>query len=702
MTKGFVAGIDVGGTFTDAVIYDEERSKLYRTKVLTTADDQSIGTVGALQRLFTDLDIDAGRLRRFNHGYTVGINAALTRTGAKSGLLCTKGHRENMDSGGMGRPFDEGVLYNPYWQRPHQVNPIIPRRYRREIAERLGEAGNTLLELQDDEIRREVRFLKGEGVESIGVCFVNAYVDRRHEERAIRIIEEEFPGAYVQSSKIYPVAGELKRTFVVALDVYCGPKINTYLERLKSRMAEEIGYTDEIYIMQMGGGLATREMIVEAPVCTLQSGPVAGMLGSEFYARKILDTDNLICIDVGGTSTDIGLVREGSAEVTRDWELDYSIPYAMPTIDVRSIGAGGGSLIVVDEMGSLRVGPESAGSKPGPACYGLGGTEPAVTDACVAMGIIQPELFLEGRMNVDRGKALEALGRVAARIDMDPLLLAQGAYELVTLNIAEACEKALISRGLHPQGYSLMGFGAAGPMFAVSVARELSIPEVVIPYFPGGFAALGMLTSRLKVQHAVSPMSELAALGPERLNAVVDQIEQACIEDLVRQGIKRADVVLERTLCGMYRGQSWDQQVPVAVERYDDANFGAIRGYFDRHYDQVFGYQAQELPIFLTTVRAMAYGPYPDVVLPNIEKGGDTPDAAAVIMRRDLHMDRETHRNVPFYDRFALKAGNLIPGPAIIDDRLSTIVVNKATHARIDDYGNVIVDIPANANRARP
>lgn len=693
MKKKYIVGIDVGGTFTDAIIYNEEDSSLHRTKVLTTADDQSIGTLAAFKELFNDLKIDEGQLRRFNHGYTVGINAALTRTGAKTALLCTSGHREKLDSGGMARPFHEGILYNPSWQRPHQANPIVPRRYRRDIPERLSENGTELLPLDEEAVRREVEFLRSEGVESIAICFINSYIDQRNEERTRQIVEEIMPSAYVQTSKIYPVAGEAKRTWVVVLDAYCGPKINTYVQKLKYRMKSEMGYDDEIYVMQMGGGLATSDAIMNSPINTLQSGPVSGMLGSEFYAMHLLESKNLVCVDVGGTSTDIGLIRDGKVEITRNWELDYSIPYAIPSVDVRSIGAGGGSLIIVDEMGSLRVGPESAGSKPGPACYGLGGTSPAVTDACVAMGLIQPELFLGGRMSLNKDLAINALKSVGDKIKMNPITLAQGAYEFVTLNIAKAVEKTMVSKGLHPANYSLMGFGAAGPVFAVSAARELGIKETVIPYFPGGFASFGMLTSRLKTEHSVSPMVDLESFGPDQLNQILGEVEEACISDLVNQGVAREAIILERTLCGMYHGQSWDQRIPVPVEKYDAENFRKIRKYFDDHYDAVFGYKAEELKVFLTTVSAIAYGPYPDINLPEIRKGSDTPDTSAVEMVRKIYLDRKSYDKVPFYDRFKLLAGNKVKGPAVIDDKLSTIVINDGTTAHVDIYGNIVVKL---------
>ncbi|MGB8881379.1 MAG: hydantoinase/oxoprolinase family protein, partial [Solirubrobacteraceae bacterium] len=364
-------GVDVGGTFTDAVRVDEESGEVTRTKVLTTAADQSEGTLSALQRLVED----PGSVASFHHGYTVGLNAALTRNGAPTGLLVTAGHRDTVDHGRVWRPFDLN-LYDPTWERPHQARPIVQRRLRREVPERMRENGEVLQPLDEDATRRELEFLKSEGVEAVGICFMNAYEHPEHEQRVREIVAEVMPEAYVQSSEIWPLAREFERTFIVMLDAYTGPPVVRYLDRLQRRLTEA-GFDSRVEIMQMDGGLRSIGSVKRAPVYTLQSGPVAGLLGAETYSRELLDGRDLVCLDIGGTSSDLGVILDGHAEVTNEWELEHAIPLSITTLDVRSIGAGGGSLISVDEVGSLNVGPESAGSDPGPACYGRGGQVPA-------------------------------------------------------------------------------------------------------------------------------------------------------------------------------------------------------------------------------------------------------------------------------------------------------------------------------------
>ncbi|MFV0489065.1 MAG: hydantoinase/oxoprolinase family protein, partial [Vibrio fluvialis] len=333
----------------------------------------------------------------------------------------------------------------------------------------------------EDATRAELEFLKSEGVESVAICFLNAYEHPGHEERVREIVNEVMPGAYIQSSGIWPLAREFERSFVVALDAYAGPPIVKYLEQLESRLEDE-GFKADLQIMQMDGGLRTSPSVRSAPVFTLQSGPVAGMLGAEYYSRELLDGRNLVCLDIGGTSSDIGVVYDQKAEVTNEWQLEHAIPLSITTLDVRSIGAGGGSLIQVDEVGSLSVGPESAGSDPGPACYGNGGTKPAMTDAYVQMGILQPDLFLGGEMPLDAAAAEKALKSVGDVADLSATDLAKGAYHLANTVIAAAVRDLTIEQGLDLRDFSLFAYGAAGPMHGVGVARELGFSEVVIPY----------------------------------------------------------------------------------------------------------------------------------------------------------------------------------------------------------------------------
>lgn len=680
------AGVDVGGTFTDAVFLQPDGT-IKRGKVLTTADDQSKGTVEALRQVVDD----PSELTSFHHGYTVGINAALTRRGAKAGLLATAGHRDLLDIGRLWRPFDD-PLYDPTWQRPHEANPIISRRHRREIPERMREDGEILVALDEDATRQELELLRADGVEAIAISFMHGHQHPAHEERVRELVAEVMPEAYVQTSEIWPVSGEFERAFVVALDAYTGPPVVSYIAKLEQRLADE-GFEVGIDIMQMNGGLRSSASVRERPVFTLQSGPVAGLLGAQYYSRELLDRRSLVCLDIGGTSTDLGVIRDGDAEVTNEWELEHAIPLAITTLDVRSIGAGGGSLIQVDEVGSLRVGPESAGSKPGPACYGLGGTTPAMSDAYVTMGLLQPNLFLGGEMQLDRDKAIEAMDVVGARLGLSAERLAHGAWDIMNTNIAAAVRAMTINRGLDPRDCSLFPYGGAGAMHAVSVARELSIPEVIVPYFPGGFSAFGMIVSRKRVEYSAAVMEPLQVLGASGMNEAIERISAQCVSDLIGQGVAAEDVELSVAYYGMYGGQSWDSRVPIHQSRLVDDDIARLTDEFHAFYLDRFGYKAEDMPIIVTSVAVTGSAPAPSITLPEGEERAPSGSLEeAVIQRSRLYLDHQWHEDVPFYDRAKLVLGDEIAGPAMIDDRLGTITVNGGANARVGKVGTLHID----------
>jgi N-methylhydantoinase A len=682
-------GVDVGGTFTDAVMVDEESGVVTRTKVLTTAGDQSEGTLGALQRLVREPD----KLTSFHHGYTVGLNAALTRTGASTGMLVTQGHRDTVDHGRVWRPFDVN-LYDPTWERPHQASPIVARRLRREVPERMRENGDVLLPLDEEATRAELEFLKNEGVEAVGICFLHAYEHPEHEQRVREIVTEVMPDAYVQTSEIWPLAREFERTFVVMLDAYTGPPVVKYLKKLQQRLGEA-GFDSRVEIMQMDGGLRSAESVKKAPIYTLQSGPVAGLLGAETYSRKLLGGRDLVCLDIGGTSSDLGVILGGRAEVTNEWELEHAIPLAITTLDVRSIGAGGGSIIHTDDVGSLHVGPQSAGSDPGPACYGRGAQQPAMTDAYVAMGLLQPELFLGGEMKLDKDAALEQLGKVAEPLGMSVTDLAQGAYQIANMKIAAAVAAMTTHRGLDPREFSLFAYGAAGPVQAVGVARELGITEVVVPYFPGGFSAFGMVASRSRVEYSQAIMDTFDNVGPEELTRILGELAEKCRADLLEQGIAPEDITIEGDYFAMYSGQGQDNRLQLPGIELDADDVGTIAESFHEFYDRRFGYRAPEIPILVTSVSVVGFGPLPTITLPS---GDDTRAEGeeidtAIKLRADLSMDGGSYPDSPFYDRDLLREGDEVAGPAVIDDHLGTIVINPGAVARVVDHGTLRIEV---------
>jgi N-methylhydantoinase A len=682
-------GVDVGGTFTDAVAFDEQTGEITRTKVLTTAHDQSQGTIAAISRLAPD----PAAVTSFHHGYTVGLNAGLTRRGAKAGLLVTAGWRDLMDTGRLWRPLGE-ELYDPNWVRPQEERPLVRRRLRREIPERMRHDGEVLLELDEQCARREIEFLRDEGVEAIGICFMHGYRHPEHERRVHELVKEIMPDAYVQTSEIWPLAREFERTFVVSLDAVTGPPVVRYLDNLEARLAEE-GFRARVEVMQVDGGLRTSESSKRAPVYTLMSGPVAGILGAEFYSRELLDGRSLACLDIGGTSSDLGLVRGGQAELTNEWQLEHGIPLAVTMLDIRSIGAGGGSLVRVDEVGSIVVGPESAGSDPGPACYGRGATRPAMTDCYVAMGLLAPDLFLGGEMPLDVDAARGALRAVAQPLGMSSEQLAEGAYAIANTKIAAAIGSITVERGLDPREMSLCAYGAAGPMHAVAVARELGIADVIVPYFPGGFSAFGMTVGSSRVEHAESVMCPFVELTEERLAEIDERLAQRCRDDLHDQGIGDDAIAITFGYYAMYAGQGMDNRLPLPAPPYDAETLARTAQEFHEFYDWRYGYTAPEIPIFVTSIAAVGVATSEPIKLPEladrVNAGGTVEDA--VIRHADLRLDGEVHPSARFYDRDALRVGDQLAGPCVIDDRLGTVVVNGGAVVNVLAHGTLRIDL---------
>ena len=681
-------GIDIGGTFTDAVLVSVGDGSVRRCKVPTTPQDQSVGVLNAVD----ELGIAPSDIAMFMHGNTVAINALLQRTGPKTGLICTEGCRDMLDMGGLVRPPGD-ELYDATWMRPHLSRPLVHRRYIRDVRERLISDGSTHVELDEAAVRREVEFLRDEEVESVAICLLHSYVNPDHEERVREIVSEVMPDAYVQTSSIRPVIGELDRTFTVVLNAYAGPVLTRYLTQLRERL-KGIGYSGDVLITQMNGGVRTLERTVaELPGYAIQSGPTAGLLAAEAYAREILPEKNYLCVDIGGTSTDIGLVDDGQALRTDDWELEHGIRLGFPALDVRSIGAGGGSLIQLDELGTLRVGPESAGAVPGPACYGRGGTAPTITDALVAMGVVQAGLFMEGHMDLSQDAAVTALKTVAEPLAMTAVELAAGAYHLMNAQIEQEVSKIVFERAVDPTEFVLLAYGGAGPANAADIARILGVPRVVVPYFPGGFSALGMVVAPLRSEQAISVVGPIDDIGPERLQEVFAELNAKVTADLVGQGVKPEEITLDRSLHGHYVGQGFANRIPLLDWPINLDAIEAWKQSFHAFYDRSYGYSARESPIEVTTMTVSGSGLPGKLPVTRVVDGTATPEDDALAMTRKVCLDGENWQEIPFYRRDKLRAGNEITGPAVIDDGLSTILVIEDSVASVDGFGNVIITV---------
>jgi N-methylhydantoinase A len=596
-------GIDVGGTFTDVVAVEEATGTFKTHKVLTTPDAQELGVVDAIRAL----EVPFPSIAEVVHGHTVGINAILNRSGARTGLLATEGHRDLLDIGRLNRFRPR--MYDPTWLRPHQERPIVERRHRVAIPERTGWDGGELRPLDEGAVREAARTMQAAGIESIAICFVNSYLSRDHEQRAAELVREECPDLYVQTSEIYPVTKEHERTTTVALDAYVGRIVSRYLKRLADSL-HGLGFDGDLWVMMMNGGVQTFAEAERNAVFQLQSGPVGGVSAAAELARTT-SKKNLITMDVGGTSTDVAAIRSGAVPLTDVWSVEHGLTLTLPLVDVGSIGSGAGSIVRVDDVGALRVGPDSAGSMPGPACYDRGGTLPTLTDACVVLGILQPDQFAGGSMPLAPAQATAAFAPLAGRLGMSIVDVADGAYRLACSDIAGSIRAISTYRGLDLRDYALVAFGAAGPMLAGPLAIDLGVGEVIVPANPGQFSALGLLLSDLRVTKARSPMRMLEPSTAQNLEDVFAEMESEVAAQLGRQGA--SDAVFERAFYAMYMGQTWDNRLPLAPGPVTSEGVAALYRQVHDFYQQQYGYSAEELPVIVTTLEVTGVARRPTI-----------------------------------------------------------------------------------------
>ncbi|MFI9637065.1 hydantoinase/oxoprolinase family protein [Nocardia sp. NPDC051929] len=676
----WIVGIDVGGTFTDIIGLNQATGEVRDGKVLSTMQ-QEIGVLRSLAAI----DVAVPEVAEIVHGHTVGINALLSRTGAHTGLIATGGHRDLLDIGRMHREFGDR-FYDPTWLRPHQERPIVRRESRFGVPGRLRYDGSEILALDEDAVRRAARELGAQGARSVAVCLMNSYIDPAHEQRTAEIVAEELPGAYIQTSALYPVTREHERTTTVALDAYVGPAVVGYLQRLMARLAEQ-DYRGTLWIMMMNGGVATFADAGRAPVFQLVSGPVGGVSGSVKLAGES-GVPNLLTIDVGGTSTDVAAIRGGRTPLTDTWTLETGLTLTMPLVDVESIGSGAGSLIRPSALGTVAVGPASAGSNPGPVCYQRGGVAPTLTDACAALGILAPDLFANGAIRLDVDAAVEALRATGKQWGMSALELASAAYEIACQDIAAKVRSISVYRGLDIREFALQPSGSAGPMLADRVGQILGVDKVIVPRSPGQFSALGLLRSDLMVTRARSIMTPLAPDHAEAVEAAFTGLQDSIRTDLRDQGIDVSRLRFERAVFAMYRGQTWDNRLPIEAAALTPERVGELIPRFHESYQDSYGFAAPEIPVVVSTVEVTA-------VIPRELRAADhTPDEGGSFLRTTRLTVPGTTEPVeaPIHVRERLAPHRPVPGPALIAEKFATTLVLPGRAAHVDDDTNLIIE----------
>lgn len=676
----WIVGIDVGGTFTDIIALNRKTGETRDGKVLSTLQQEE-GVLLSIEAI----GVEVPDVAEIVHGHTVGINALLSRTGERTGLIATRGHRDLLDIGRMHREFGDR-FYDPTWLRPHQERPIVQRESRFGVPERLRYDGSVLLPLDENAVRDAARSLAGQGAKSVAVCLMNSYINPDHEQRAAEIVAEELPDAYIQTSALYPVTKEHERTTTVALDAYVGPAVVGYLDRLMSQLSER-NYAGTLWIMMMNGGVATFADAGRAPVFQLVSGPVGGVSGSVKLANES-SSPNLLTIDVGGTSTDVAAIVHGKTPLTDLWTLETGLTLTMPLVDVESVGSGAGSLIRPSTLGNVAVGPASAGSNPGPVCYRRGGVEPTLTDACAALGVLQPDLFANGSIQLDVDASLEALRQTGEQFGMSALELASAAYEVACEDIAAKVRTISVYRGLDVREFALQPSGSAGPMLADRVGQILGLDKVIVPRNPGQFSAMGLLRSDLMVTRAQSIMSPLAPSSAESIEAAFVGLQDRIRGELDSQGADVGRIRFERAVFAMYRGQTWDNRMPIHSGALTADSVTDLVPQFHDFYRESYGFAATEIPVVISTVEVTA-------IIPREQHKTDlTPDDGEAFLRTtELTLPGTTEQvEVSIYVRERLQPFERVQGPGLVAEKFATTLVLPGRTAYVDGDLNLIIE----------
>jgi N-methylhydantoinase A len=679
-----VVGVDIGGTFTDFMLYDTESGGVHVHKVPSTPAQPEQAMVTGLAELCDVAGLAPGDVTGVFHGTTVATNAVLEHQGAVAGMITTRGFRDIVHIGRHQRPLHYSVMQDIPWQ----AQPFVKRRHRKVVTERIvPPTGETLTPLDEDEVREAARELSDEGVEAVAVCFLFSYLNPDHERRAAAIVREEMPAAFVTTSAdIFPQFREFERFTTATMSAFVGPRTGNYLDRLATALASE-GVEGELHVMMSSGGVASVRTAAERPVTLLLSGPAAGILGGQ-WAGALAGRQRLITFDMGGTSADIGIVTEdGVSEASaRDtWVGGY--PLLVPMLDVHTIGAGGGSIAYVDAGGAFRVGPRSAGAAPGPAAYGQGGQDPTITDAHVVLGRIDPDRFLGGRMKLHRDAAVTVVEKLAEQLGLGPLETAEGILTIANSNMARAIRSRTIEKGHDPREFALVAFGGAGPLHAADVADALEIPEVLVPPHPGITSAAGLLTSDLKYDQMRTVFQLQGNVDSDRLNRELDGLEAELRSWLARDGVPEENIEVIRALDCRYIGQGYELRVTLAEGPFTEEALAQFHVLHEREYGSAYGD-----PIEIVNARVTATGRRPTLESPPVTSGileealvGESES----VFRVDGNLQALPTR---FYDRSLLPLDEAFAGPAVVFHLDTTTVIPPGWSARADASGNLILN----------
>ena len=668
-------GIDVGGTFTDLFAWDDQSGQQTSSKVLTSKHDRSLGVLSAIKAA----GIPCDGISFLMHGTTTATNALLERNYPDPAMVTTEGFRDTIEIGRQHREH----LYDPYQTKP---KPIIKRRYRYTLNERMDAAGKVVRPIKHTDALAIARKIKQQGIKSVAVAFINSYKNGAHEREMQEIIKSECPDIYVVlSHETRPVFREHGRFTTTAIRAATIPVMEVYFERLEATLKQQ-GFSGALLILKSSGGITGVDYAKQHPEELIESGPAGGVAYAAYLSKLLGKYPNIIHTDVGGTSYDVSIVENGKGLITRDHEIEWEIPCIVPMLDIHSVGAGGGSIGWIDEGGSLRAGPRSAGSSPGPACYGLGGTEPTITDANLLLGRIEPTLG--GKMPLNLQRAEQAMEGLAAKIGMSTIETADGLIRIACENMAQAVKKVLVSRGRDPRDFILASFGGAGAMHACFVADSMNIPKVIVPIHAGVASAFGATAMDLRQDLEAFYFAPVVEADLTIVNALYSELEQRAVALLAADGVARDRIELVRTAQMRYVGQSYEVETPMPNTTLTAADIPAIVATFHQCHAQEYGVSSEDFAPALVGLGVTATGKMD--APPPVTVGAS--GRAAVKGERQIYFDRAWHTS-KVYDGHALQPQAQVVGPSIVEYEHACAVLPPNTVATVDAYGNLIIDV---------
>jgi N-methylhydantoinase A len=684
-------GIDIGGTFTDMLLVGDDGRAIIG-KTLTTPGDPSLAVENALRPALENGSVNASERGTLIHGTTLVTNALIERKGALTALLATAGFRDAVEIGREHR-------YELYDLNLDLPKPLVPRHLRFDVPERIAADGSVLEKLDEAFVRKLVGELRDKGIKAIGVCYLNSFRNPAHEKRTAEIIAEVAPDVRVSlSCEVVAEIREFQRTSTTLANVYVQERVSDYLAQLQARL-DKIGFSGSFFVMLSSGGIATRETSSRFPVRLLESGPAAGALAAAQAGLGSGHRD-LLSFDMGGTTAKLCVIEDGQPLKTHEFEVDRvyrfrkgsGLPVRIPVIDMIEIGAGGGSIARIDSLGLLKVGPDSSGADPGPVCYGQGGTQPTVTDADLVLGYLDADYFLGGKMKLDLSGTKKALERLGKPLKMTAEQVAWGIHQIVNENMANAARAHLGERGKDPRRMPMYAFGGAGPVHGYRVAEILRLPSLIAPFGAGVGSTFGLLSAPLAFDFVRSAYSRMDQLDWNSANRLLDEMAQEGRKVLESSGLSAAKIHYQRTADLRYIGQGHEVSVALPDGVLAAAELARIGAEFERTYEALYGRKGPDVPLEVINWRVVASGPRPDMDL-QLPRGSSKSGEALKGSRLAFFPEAKDYVETAIYDRYALEPNMRFNGPAIIEERESTLIIGARGQAHVDDKLNVIVEL---------